>query len=82
MMVLALVIGKSGSDDNEGCSNKINGDDDGSFDCCLVHREGTSVLQFPIWLIFSLWGVITYVALLSFWYNKKREGNYPPQGST
>ncbi len=36
MMVLALVIGKGGSDDNEGCSNKINDDNDGRFDSCLV----------------------------------------------
>ncbi len=36
MMVLALVIGKGGSDDNEGCSNKINNKDDGRFDSCLV----------------------------------------------
>jgi hypothetical protein len=31
MMVLALVIGKGSSDDYEGCSNKINNDDDGRF---------------------------------------------------
>jgi hypothetical protein len=37
MMVLALVIGKGGSDNNEGCSNKINNDDNGGFDSCLVH---------------------------------------------
>ncbi len=36
MMVLALVIGKDGSNDNEGCSIKINDDDDGRFDSCLV----------------------------------------------
>jgi hypothetical protein len=36
MMVLALVIGKDGSDNNEGCSNKINDDNDGRFDSCLV----------------------------------------------
>ncbi len=36
MMVLALVIGKGGSKDNEGCSNKINDKDDGRFDSCLV----------------------------------------------
>jgi hypothetical protein len=36
MMVLALVVGKGGSDDNEGCSNKINDNDDGRFDSCLV----------------------------------------------
>ncbi len=37
MMVLALVIGKGSSDDNEGCSDKINDKDDGRFDSCLVH---------------------------------------------
>ncbi len=37
MMVLSLVIGKGGSNDNEGCSNKINNDNDGRFDNCLVH---------------------------------------------
>jgi hypothetical protein len=37
MMVLALVIGKGGSNDNEGCSNKINNNNDGRFDSCLVH---------------------------------------------
>ncbi len=36
MMVLTLVIGKGGSDDNEGCSDKINDDDDGRFDSCMV----------------------------------------------
>ncbi len=36
MMVLALVIGKGSSNDNEGCSDKINNDDDGRFDSCLV----------------------------------------------
>jgi hypothetical protein len=38
MMVLALslVIGKGGSNNNEGCSDKINNDDDGRFDSCLV----------------------------------------------
>ncbi len=36
MMVLALVIGKSSSNDNEGCSDKINNDNDGRFDSCLV----------------------------------------------
>jgi hypothetical protein len=36
MMVLALVIGKGGSDNNEGCSNKINHDNNGRFDSCLV----------------------------------------------
>ncbi len=43
MMVLALVIGKGSGDDDEGCSNKINNDDNGRFDSCLVHQEGTSV---------------------------------------
>ncbi len=37
MMVLALVIGKGGSNDNEGCSDKINDEHDGRFDRCLVH---------------------------------------------
>ena len=37
MMVLALAIGKGGSDDNEGCSDKINDDDDGRFDSSLMH---------------------------------------------
>ncbi len=37
MMVLALVIGKGGSDDNEGCSKIINNNDDGRFDSCLEH---------------------------------------------
>ncbi len=36
MMVLALVIGKGSSDNNEGCRNKINDDNDGRFDSCLV----------------------------------------------
>jgi hypothetical protein len=36
MMVLALVIGKGGSNDNEGCSAEINDDNDGRFDSCLV----------------------------------------------
>jgi hypothetical protein len=36
MMVLALVIDKGSSDDNEGCSNNINNDNDGRFDGCLV----------------------------------------------
>jgi hypothetical protein len=36
MMVLALVIGKGGSNDNEGCSDKINDNNNGSFDSCLV----------------------------------------------
>ncbi len=37
MMVLALVIGKGSSNDNEGCSDKTNDDDDGRFGSCLVH---------------------------------------------
>ncbi len=37
MMVLALVIGKGGSDDNEGGSEKINNNNDGRLDSCLVH---------------------------------------------
>jgi hypothetical protein len=37
MMVLALVIGKGSSNDNEGYSKKINDNDDGRFDSCLVH---------------------------------------------
>jgi hypothetical protein len=37
MMVLALVIGKGSGDDDEGCSNKINNNNDGRFDSsCLV----------------------------------------------
>ncbi len=36
VMVLALVIGKGGSDSNEGCSDKINDNEDGRFDSCLV----------------------------------------------
>ena len=39
MMVLALVIGKCSGNDDEGCSDKINDDDnnDGKFDTsCLV----------------------------------------------
>jgi hypothetical protein len=51
-MVLALVIGKGGGNNNEECSNKINDDNDSRFDSCLVPWEGTSVLQFPIRLIF------------------------------
>ncbi len=44
MMVLSLVIGKGSSNDDEGCSNKINDNDNGRFDSsCLVHSEGTSV---------------------------------------
>jgi hypothetical protein len=37
MMVLALMIGKGSGDNNEGCSDKINNDDNGRFDSCLVH---------------------------------------------
>jgi hypothetical protein len=37
MIVLALVIGKGGSNDNEGCSDKINNNNDGRFDSYLVH---------------------------------------------
>ncbi len=36
MMVLALVIGRGGSNDNEGSSDKINDNNDGRFDSCLV----------------------------------------------
>jgi hypothetical protein len=37
MMVPALVIGKGSSNDNEGCSDKINDDADERFDSsCLV----------------------------------------------
>ncbi len=36
MMVPALVIGKGSSEDNEGCSEKINNDNDGRFDSCLM----------------------------------------------
>ncbi len=36
MMVLALMIGKGGSNNNERCSDKINNDNDGRFDSCLV----------------------------------------------
>jgi hypothetical protein len=36
MMVLALVIGKGGSDDDEGCSDNINDNDNDRFDGCLV----------------------------------------------
>jgi hypothetical protein len=36
MMVLALVIGKGSSNNNDGCSNKINDDNHGRFDSCLV----------------------------------------------
>jgi hypothetical protein len=32
MMVLALVIGKGSSKDDEGCSDNINDDDGGRFD--------------------------------------------------
>jgi hypothetical protein len=37
MMVLALVIGKGSSNDDEGCSDNINDDDNGRFEGCLVH---------------------------------------------
>jgi hypothetical protein len=40
MMVLALVIGKGSGNDDEGCSDKINDENnnDGRFDSsCLVH---------------------------------------------
>jgi hypothetical protein len=37
MMMLALVIGKGSNNDNEGCSDKINNNDNGRFDSCLVH---------------------------------------------
>ncbi len=38
IMVLALVIGKGSGNDDEGCSEKINDDNDGRFDSsCLVH---------------------------------------------
>ncbi len=36
MLVLVLVIGKGSSNDDEGCSDKINDDNDGRFDSCLV----------------------------------------------
>jgi hypothetical protein len=36
MMVLALVILKGSSNNNKECSNKINNDNDGRFDSCLV----------------------------------------------
>ncbi len=36
MMVLALVIGKGSSNDDEGCSNNISDNNDGSIDGCLV----------------------------------------------
>jgi hypothetical protein len=36
MMVLALVIGKGSSNNDEGCSDKINDDDNGRFNSCLV----------------------------------------------
>jgi hypothetical protein len=42
MMVPALVIGKGGSNNNEGCSNKINNKDDGRFDSCLGALRGDS----------------------------------------
>jgi hypothetical protein len=37
MTVLALVIGKGSGANDEGCSDKINNNDDGRFDSCLVH---------------------------------------------
>ena len=37
MMVLALVISKGSSNKDEGCSDKINDNDNGRFDNCLVH---------------------------------------------
>jgi hypothetical protein len=38
MMVLVLVIGKGSGNNNEGCSDKINDDNNGRFDSsCLVH---------------------------------------------
>jgi hypothetical protein len=36
MMVLALVMGKGSSNNNEGCSDKINDDNNGRSDSCLV----------------------------------------------
>jgi hypothetical protein len=36
MMVLSLVIGKGSSDEDEGCSDKIDDNNDGGFDSCLV----------------------------------------------
>jgi hypothetical protein len=37
MMVFAMVIGKSSGDDDEGCSDKINNEENGRFDSsCLV----------------------------------------------
>jgi hypothetical protein len=36
MMLLALVIGKGSSNNNEGCSNNINTNNNGRFDGCLV----------------------------------------------
>jgi hypothetical protein len=36
MMVLALVIGAGRSDDDEGCSDKINDNNNGRFDSCLI----------------------------------------------
>jgi hypothetical protein len=36
MMVRALVIGKGSGDNDEGCSNNMDGNNDGRFDACLV----------------------------------------------
>ena len=36
MMGLALVIDKGSGNDDEGCSDKINDDNNGTFDSCLV----------------------------------------------
>jgi hypothetical protein len=36
MMVLALVISKGSSNNDEGCSNKINNNNNGRFGSCLV----------------------------------------------
>jgi hypothetical protein len=40
MMVLALVIGKGSGNDDEGCSNKINNDNDGRFDSIWCIERG------------------------------------------
>jgi hypothetical protein len=37
MIVLALVMGKGSSNDNEGCSDNINNNNNGMFDGCLLH---------------------------------------------
>ncbi len=53
MMVLALVIGKGSSNNNEGCSDKINNKGDGRFDSsCLVCWEETSVYFFRQMIIY------------------------------